>query len=238
MKKVRTETWGPFLESPETFRAHFGSHNSLCIFKTKASRGTKLCSYFNLYSLYKLWKDQLYRISGSQFYEWLFGPEKFSGLSGNRPLDTFEFCSQLYLTARAAVVSTTTSYINNLLTKRSRLYSPFKKRTCCYSLGALNRASDVSAADWRRAQWYWQPGSQGLSSLPPLLVGTETLVAAGHVTICMVGGHSSTFGREENPVAPPFQQIFLPPRFWVVTWPSTTRVSVPTTKGGREERPW
>ena len=34
------------------------------------------------------------------------------------------------------------------------------------------------------------------------------------------------------------QQIFLPPRFWVVTWPATTRVSVPTTKGGREERPW
>ena len=40
------------------------------------------------------------------------------------------------------------------------------------------------------------------------------------------------------PVAPPFQQIFLPPRFWVVTWPAATRVSVPTTKGGRDERPW
>ena len=25
-----------------------------------------------------------------------------------------------------------------------------------------------------------------------------------------VGGYSSTFGREENPVAPPFKQIFLP----------------------------
>ena len=34
--------WGPFLESPETFWAHFGRHNSLCIFKTKESRGTKL----------------------------------------------------------------------------------------------------------------------------------------------------------------------------------------------------
>ena len=41
----------------------------------------------------------------------------------------------------------------------------------------------------------------------------------------------------KNPVAPPFQQIFQPPRFWVVTWPAATRVSVPTTKGGREERP-
>ena len=53
-----------------------------------------------------------------------------------------------------------------------------------------------------------------------------------------VGGYSRTFGREENPVALPFQQNFLPPRVWVVTWPVATRVSVPTTKGGREERPW
>ena len=30
---------------------------------------------------------------------------------------------------------------------------------------------------------YSQPRSQGLSSLPPLVIGTETLVAAGHVTI-------------------------------------------------------
>ena len=28
-----------------------------------------------------------------------------------------------------------------------------------------------------------EPRSQGLSSLPPLVVGKETLVAAGHVTI-------------------------------------------------------
>ena len=59
--------WGLFLESPETFRAYFGWHNSLCIFKTKASRGTKLCSYFCFYSLYNIWKDQLYRISRSHF---------------------------------------------------------------------------------------------------------------------------------------------------------------------------
>ena len=37
---------------------------------------------------------------------------------------------------------------------------------------------------------------------------------------------------------PPIQQIFLPPRFWVVTWPAATRVFLPTTKEGREERPW
>ena len=78
---------GLFLESPETFRAHFGWHNSLCIFKTKPSRGTKRRSYFYFYSLYNIWKDQLYRISRSEFYEWLFGPEKFSGLSRNGPQD-------------------------------------------------------------------------------------------------------------------------------------------------------
>ena len=78
----------PFPESPETFRAHFGSHNSLCIFKAKESRGRKLCSYFNLYSFYNLWKEQFNRVSVSQFCEWLFGPQKFSGLSRNRPLST------------------------------------------------------------------------------------------------------------------------------------------------------
>ena len=33
-----------------------------------------------------------------------------------------------------------------------------------------------------------QPRSQGLSSLPPLVVGTETLVTAGHVTTQNPGG--------------------------------------------------
>ena len=60
-----------------------GLHNSLCIFKTKASRGTKLCIYFNFYSLYNIWKDQLHKISGSQFCEWLFGT--FDCETGPRP---------------------------------------------------------------------------------------------------------------------------------------------------------
>jgi len=38
---------GPFLESPEVLRAHFGERNSHCIFETNASRDTKLCNYFN-----------------------------------------------------------------------------------------------------------------------------------------------------------------------------------------------
>ena len=89
--------WGPFLESPETFRAHFGWHNSLCIFKTKASRGTKLCSHFNFYSLHNIRKDQLHRISKSEFYEWLFAPEKFSGLSRNGPQVNSSWCNRKQL---------------------------------------------------------------------------------------------------------------------------------------------
>jgi len=84
--KVDNLSWRPFLESPETFRVHFGCHNSPCIFETKASRGPNLGSYFNFYSLNKTGKEQLYRISGFEFYEWLFGPKKFSGLSRNGPL--------------------------------------------------------------------------------------------------------------------------------------------------------
>ena len=82
----KIQAWRPFLESPETLRGHFGWHNSPCIFKTKASRGPNLGSYFYFYPLYNIWKDQLYRISSSEFYEWLFGPGKFSGLSRNGPL--------------------------------------------------------------------------------------------------------------------------------------------------------
>jgi len=59
--------------------------NSLCIFNLKASWDTKLFSYFNFYSLYNIRKDQLYRISGSEFHDWLLGTEKLSGLSRNGP---------------------------------------------------------------------------------------------------------------------------------------------------------
>ena len=55
----------------------FGWHNSLCIFKTKVFRVTKLCCYFNFYSLYNPWK------SGSEFYEWLWGLAKLPGILRN-----------------------------------------------------------------------------------------------------------------------------------------------------------
>ena len=47
------------------------------------------------------------------------------------------------------------------------------------------------------SQAYYQPRSQGLFSLPILVVGTETLVAAGHVT--WVSVPTNTGGREERP---------------------------------------
>ena len=53
------EIRGPFLESPESFRVPFGLHNSLCIFKTKATRGSKPCSYFGCYSLYNIKRPAL-----------------------------------------------------------------------------------------------------------------------------------------------------------------------------------
>ena len=69
---------------PENFFwVHFEWNNSLCIFRTEASQGTKLYSCFHFYSLYNIWKGQLYRIGCSEFQEWLFGPGKFSELSRN-----------------------------------------------------------------------------------------------------------------------------------------------------------
>ena len=66
-RQKQIHTSGPFLESPETLRVYLGWHNSLCIIKTKASHGTKFYNYFNFPFLYNIWKDQLYRISGSLF---------------------------------------------------------------------------------------------------------------------------------------------------------------------------
>jgi len=39
-----------------------------------------------------------------------------------------------------------------------------------------------------------QPRSHGLSSLPPLIVGIKTLVAAGHVTTQTLGGKKNVLG--------------------------------------------
>ena len=83
LKCMKQGSGACFSKVPRTFRVHFRWHNCLCIFKTKAYWGTKLCSYFYFYSLYNIWKDHLYRISRPEFYEWLLGPEKLSRLSRN-----------------------------------------------------------------------------------------------------------------------------------------------------------
>ena len=41
--------------------------------------------YFSFNSLYNTWKHKHYRISVSEYYEWLFGPVNSSGLSRNGP---------------------------------------------------------------------------------------------------------------------------------------------------------
>ena len=62
--------WPTELQGQEPVsRKFFGWHNSLCIFKTKVSWGTKLCTYFYFSSLYNIWKDQLYRISRLEFFD-------------------------------------------------------------------------------------------------------------------------------------------------------------------------
>jgi len=71
-------TRGPFLESPETF---WVTQFSLYL-QNEGVPWNEILQLFNFYSLY-IWKDQLYSMSGLQFYKWLFGPETSSGLSRN-----------------------------------------------------------------------------------------------------------------------------------------------------------
>ena len=74
---------GPFLESPETFRVYLWCYNFLPISENKTFPGTKFCNKFALSYLEIIVKGQLFRMSGSQFLKWLFGSEKFTGLSRN-----------------------------------------------------------------------------------------------------------------------------------------------------------
>ena len=61
-----------------------------------------------------------------------------------------------------------------------------------------------------------QPRSQGLSSLPPLVVGTETLVAAGHV-----GKSAGRVGQQGGILSSSRPNVLeYPPtlRFWMDRW--------------------
>ena len=89
-----------------------------------------------------------------------------------------------------------------------------------------------------------QPRSQGLSSLPLLVVGTarETLVAAGHVTTQNLGGRKICW--KGGVFYRPLDQMYLsthpPCGFGWIDGHVTSRNQGlgSTTKGGREERPW
>ena len=72
----KTSILGPFLESPETLRAIFGCHNSLCISRTEGFKSSNFTFSLLLVTLKIGW----------QIHKWLSGPEKFSGLSRNGPL--------------------------------------------------------------------------------------------------------------------------------------------------------
>ena len=90
----------------------------------------------------------------------------------------------------------------------------------------------------RKNQGFSQLRSQGLSSLPSLVVGTDTLVVAGHVTtqnlggrkICWKGGATGFCSRPNVLEYPPTL------RLWMDRWSRDQRQ--PSSLGGREERPW
>ena len=83
-----TRAWGLFLKSPETFRANSGATIPL---KSSQRRGSYKPSHFAILLVFltlKRVKRSAFQTSGLQFYNWLVEPEKFSGLSRNRPLDS------------------------------------------------------------------------------------------------------------------------------------------------------
>ena len=72
------EKQGLFLKSPEY----------IIPFISSPARGSQLSSFAVLLvclTLKNMLKDQLFKTSGLQFDNWLFGSEKFSGHSTNRP---------------------------------------------------------------------------------------------------------------------------------------------------------
>ena len=83
--------WGPVSWKSRNFSGAFRvTYLSLYLQNEGVSRHETL-QLFNFYSLYSIWKDRLCRISGSEFYEWLFGPKTFSELSRNGPRDCTRF---------------------------------------------------------------------------------------------------------------------------------------------------
>ena len=66
---------GLFLKSPETFREYFGCHNSFYIFATPRFQAIKLRNLLSFSYVQNMLKDHLFKTSGLQFDNWLFGPK-------------------------------------------------------------------------------------------------------------------------------------------------------------------
>ena len=86
---------------------------------------------------------------------------------------------------------TTTSLTLTFVLKRRILAPRPFEQNCAWAIFHFSNARDEGRCPSRSGIFAWsgilarkkpQPRSQSLSSLPPLFVGKETLVAAGHVT--------------------------------------------------------
>ena len=103
---------------------NFSGDNSLCVLKTKVFRVTKLCSYFNFYCLY--------RINGSEFYKWLFGLVKFSGLLRNARLTSSLFYNYKLISTLTTFLEANTSLQSTQpLLERSATMELPQKKLCC-----------------------------------------------------------------------------------------------------------
>ena len=79
---------GLFLKSPETFREYFGCHNSFYIFATPRFQAIKLRNRLSFSYVQNILKDHLFKTSGLQFDNWLFGPKSSQDFreTGPRPV--------------------------------------------------------------------------------------------------------------------------------------------------------
>ena len=106
------------------------------------------------------WND-IISLHGYHFYSWLYHTYhaiKYMGMQRyGISLQVFNSIShgwEIELNTRReilylqATIYYFVNYITILLRRRSQLHSCFEKRTHCHSFMALNRVSDLSAADW------------------------------------------------------------------------------------------
>jgi len=126
-------------------------HNSLSIFATPRILVIKLRNPVGFSCIKSMLKDQLFELSGLQFDNWLFGPEKFSGHSRNRLQDLnlesqlFKLQSKLYFEPAKLI------WPNNV----------FGNRKCLSVLGVFNPSmclgtvkSELDAQKWSIPLWY------------------------------------------------------------------------------------